>query len=60
MTKKIFLTIVISLLILALITFSVMGFNNKFPWEWLNITIQVIWLFIFVAIIAFDVWDKLD
>lgn len=60
MAKKSFLTIIISLLIIALITFSVMGFHDELPWGWLNITIQVVWLFIFVAISAFDVWNKLD
>lgn len=60
MIKKILLTIIISALILAIIVFGVMGANNELPWGWLNITVQVIWVLFFIAIIVFDVWDKLD
>lgn len=60
MAKKILLTVVFTVLIITFITVSIMGFNNKFPWEWLNITIQAFWLLIFIVIIGFDVWNKLD
>ena len=60
MTKKILLTCVFTVLIITFITVSIMGFNNEFPWGWLNIAIQAIWLLIFMVIIGFDVWNKLD
>lgn len=60
MVKKILLTVVFTVLIITFITISVMGINNEFPCGWLNIVVQAFWLLIFMFVIGFDVWNKLD
>lgn len=60
MVKKFLLTAVFTVLIITFLTVSIMGFNNELPWGWLNITIQAIWLSIFILIIGFNVWNNLD
>ena len=60
MIKKILLTTIISTLIIALVVLGVMGANSELPWGWLNITVQVLWVLLFVTVVVLDVWDKLD
>lgn len=60
MNKKILFTIIVTALIFAYFIIGELGFNNVFPWGWLNVTIKVAWLLSFVALIANNVWNTLD
>lgn len=60
MKNKILLTSIVTAIIFAYIALGELGFNNVFPWGWLNITIKVVWLLSFVALIASNVWNSLD
>lgn len=60
MTKKLLKTAIITLLVLAFIVIGVVGAYGELPWGWLNLVIQVLWVLLFVGVIALTVWDKLD
>lgn len=60
MIKKILLTAVISVVIIALTVLAVIGANNELPWTWLNIAVQAFWLILWVTWIVLTVWNKLD
>ena len=60
MKNKILLTIIVTSIIFAYFVIGELGFNNVFPWGWLNVTIKVVWLLSFVAFIANNIWNSLD
>ena len=60
MKNKIALTSIITTIIFVYIMIGELGFNNVFPWAWLNITIKVLWTLSFMALIVDNVWNSLD
>lgn len=60
MKNKFVLTSIITSIIFAYFIIGELGFNNVFPWGWLNVTIKVVWLLSFVALIANSVYNNID
>lgn len=60
MKNKFVLTSIITAIIFAYFIIGELGFNNVFPWGWLNATVKVVWLLSFVALIANNVYNNID
>lgn len=60
MKNKFVLTSIITSIIFAYFIIGELGFNNMFPWGWLNVTIKVVWLLSFVYFIGNYVYNNID